>query len=966
MGRVSSVIIAIAGTILSAHNLLANDLYVGTQGGPWGKGAVYRYSSGNSWVNISQGTDIGQAIMDIKVFGGTLYVGTQTKSGYGGWGGAGQVWRYDGNTNWTKVGDELGTSCSALVIYENQLYAVASDMNARFNGMMGKLYRYDNLPGKWTLVGGHLYRDSQTGTYCFGFSKALVSNIRGFDEIYIGDLDKDSFYRYNKNEGLRLVDENWRSCVYSLTEYKKNLFSGCWHGAFYQSTNGSDFVMKTYLSNYNHIWATGVFKDNLFAGTGNGGYYSPGELRQWNGSYLHTIKSWPVTKYSEGVTTLATDENKLYIGLGIPTGYYSGDSYMAQVWSYDGTNFMKISDFDAFGGGVQSMLVAAPLKSTLELIKLDAKPLRVLEGGNVMVSATGAGSIVMTSENSIEMVLPTGWIMQPINAPSDGNGFFIAAVALPCTYKQGIYTVQVRLVGIGTEGSISSEWSSLSIEVVKERSMSSTELATYSILQDAILNIRAWDMNMEDAVVSSAIPKSLDLSACGIPLKEQLIQYSGVPKYSYRYWQKYSYTYNGKVYGPYVTERYYSFSSGNYSLALKNKLHSEYKTSTWSSIIDYETESRPYFCFTGVKPPEEFIKLKNVLIEFKTGYASSMEPFYLNLNDLFSSSIGSPSATFLDSGNGTIVPFAKVSGSTVQTFDLSTAILSSNTFYIGFDLLEESSPKIISSYKVLSYCMTSEQQYVYITYGVAPKLIINFYQGYSPQETLELMLASLLESDGSKAISIGQYVNDTYGKTPGEWGIDHCEKGKKGKETRNVVIPSKDYLVIGKDQLTLSGNSVVNGNAHSDNNLIFGGSAFVGGQADAINSIKINGNPTAQSVGYVTAKIFPSEQQVMSQVGSYYVSNGSIKISNKKDAQLYSGVIYVKGDLHISGDVTLNATFIVTGDIKVTGSTVLNGAGGGYALYTQAGSIDISGEVSIRGKVVGRTVSLGGKISVSK
>ncbi|MDD1778890.1 MAG: metallophosphoesterase [Candidatus Helarchaeota archaeon] len=314
-------------------------LYVGTQGGPSGRGAVFQYSKDGSWSSISEGTDIGQAVMDIVFYQDALYVGTQTESGYGGGSGNGQIWRYNGDNSWTKVG-EMDNSAMVLLNYNNELYVATN---------AAKLYRYTGTPGNWTLVGD----DSSAGT---GFRSGIVSNISGASEIYLGDLNTDRFSRYNSTDGLVFLEDHGGSCIWDFEEYNGGLYAGAWYGPIYKTTNGRNWnsILST---GYEHNWSLATFQDLLYIGSGNGDYPTGyARLWTWNSIALIKIWEWSVNNYAEGITSLATDGDLLYIGTGIPDGYFTGDG-VAEVWTYDGSNFTRISNIDQFGGGVQSMLL---------------------------------------------------------------------------------------------------------------------------------------------------------------------------------------------------------------------------------------------------------------------------------------------------------------------------------------------------------------------------------------------------------------------------------------------------------------------------------------------------------------------------------------------------------------------------------------------------------------------------------
>lgn len=780
------LVVAIILLASFAQNVLAQDLYVGTQGGPFGKGAVYKYGGSSGFTNISEGTDVGQAVMDIKAFSGTVYIATQTSSGYGGSHGAGQVFKFQGNNEWLQVGEKLGTSCMALVVYRNQLHAICTDMSDR-NGLIGKLYRYENEPDKWTLVGSHAVYNSRTGAYCMGFSRAVVSSIRGFEEIFIGDLDKDSFYRYNPDEGLSQVDENWRSCVYSITEHDKKLYSGCWHGAFYECSDGNNFVRKVYLNNYNHIWATGVYKDQLYAGTGNGYAFNKssrqGELRKWNGASLELVQSFPVSKYAEGVTSLATDGQVLFLGTGIPDGYYAGDSSMAEVYKYDGVTFERISGADAFGGGVQSLLVSSPLSPSIELLEISAKLTIVARGGHVFVSAKSRGFLVNTIEESLYFDLPREFYLQSIDGPPNGDGLFSAVISAGCKAKKGIHKISAYIVARGENGDvIHSNKLSFEIKVVKKIQDIDTE--QYRILQEGIIQTMVFDLNLENSATLANFPKYVDLSAVGIMSKESRQEVKGQKGYSQFFYTQVTNFYGNSAVKSELSE--HGLISNTLDVIAAS--HQGFIENLWLSDnsgfrLDFSFETRPYIKF-DVNIPSEGFRLVSAVVSFSSGNALPAGEYYFNINDVLEYSFPSAQHVFVDSGDRTMISSYKLGIFSYNTVDVSSLILGSS-FIIGFDLLEEASPARVStrsySDETSVFNSSSRNSAIYVLQGTAPTLNLIYSRGYSTDEIFQMMLEDLRFGDGSKAAAIGKLVN-SFGKDAASLGIG-CECKKKCRHT---------------------------------------------------------------------------------------------------------------------------------------------------------------------------------------
>lgn len=343
------------GMVTDYNTASGDQLFVGTQGVPTifgAQGHVYQYLSDTTWRDLNPTKNIGQAIMRLVFFRDTLYVATQTHSGYGGcdFGGCGrgQVWKYHGRPNfWTQVGGNLDNSVMVLLVYNSTLYAGTSLVEKSPN--VGNLYKL--VAGNWILVG----TGGSTG-WRAGIVTDLFPPLTPIPQIYLGELNVDAFARYTDGSGLVPLQNLGGSCVWGFREYQGALYSGHWHGPVYKTTDGISWTLA-HQTDQDHNWGMEVFQGKLYLGTGSGDGLSPGRLFTFDGTKWEEVHSWPAKVNGEGVTSLATDtdQTRLYIGLGVPDGYYTGDG-VAEVWQYDGIHFTRISRPDHFGGGVQSLL----------------------------------------------------------------------------------------------------------------------------------------------------------------------------------------------------------------------------------------------------------------------------------------------------------------------------------------------------------------------------------------------------------------------------------------------------------------------------------------------------------------------------------------------------------------------------------------------------------------------------------
>ncbi len=360
------------------------DLFAGTKGGgPWeatGGAKVFRYAGAGVWNDISPGPAWGlSAVMALAHFENHLYAGGQFQHGFANV-CEGQVWRWDGGTDWTQVGS-FGGSVTVLLTYQGALYAGTGTAN---------LYRYDSP--NWTLVGSNPIPRDGGGLYsALGFRSGIVTSVLcGNPEIVLGDLWIDAFLRYTPTTGLTYLYATPGSCIWDFAEYTSTYDNGrLYAGAFYALAEGDGPVYQSALPStcspselaYDRIrstglnnWALEAFKGFLFVGGGGPmnpeGGPDPAGAKLWKFDGLHwfgPVFTRPTTIDHDGVSALAAHSGHLYVGLGLPDGWdlVVGDiDGRAEVWrTANGVDFELVSPSDAgntspFGGAVQCLLSA--------------------------------------------------------------------------------------------------------------------------------------------------------------------------------------------------------------------------------------------------------------------------------------------------------------------------------------------------------------------------------------------------------------------------------------------------------------------------------------------------------------------------------------------------------------------------------------------------------------------------------
>ena len=295
------------------------NLYIGTTN----PGKVYKYVSGK-WVDLSP-SPLGDTVISFAKYNGNLYVGVSNS-------GRGQVWRYDGGTSWTLVGDYMDGEVDSLAVYNGELYAGTS-----WNGM--RLYKY--TPGttncdipNWTRV----VEAGWSGTrVLYVFNNYLLMGDIGYDRF--GLWDGSNFY-YVLNGG--------GSCVYDMQEFNGKVYAAVWHGRLWETADGWNWSLTLSDGYGSRMWELEVFNGSLYMA------YDNGELRR------STIPDRGELVYTapDSIISMATDGTKLYFGTGRESTYSSDYGYgIANVYMYDGNTVTQISSDDAFGDGVQEIFV---------------------------------------------------------------------------------------------------------------------------------------------------------------------------------------------------------------------------------------------------------------------------------------------------------------------------------------------------------------------------------------------------------------------------------------------------------------------------------------------------------------------------------------------------------------------------------------------------------------------------------
>ncbi len=324
-------------------------LYAGTRGLQSGDGKVFGYLRNGEWIDMaSSGLGDASTVMDLVFYDSRLYAGV-TPGPPGCDECEGQVWRWEGQA-WNQVGT-LEKGVMVLAVMNGHLYAATAPP---------ALYRCAECDGgDWEQLPSSIEQNY--------FRSGIVTTVCGQPELYLGDGFKDIIYQYQPGGHVREINNFSGSCIWDFAEYDGDIYAGAFAG---ERTYGNVYRMRgsdcgarfsrAFVTGANN-WALEPFRKDLYIGSGAPVPGAQGaQLWTSRGGSPTLIHAWPTTQEKEGVASLAAaGEDGLYIGLGAPYHVGLGDG-RAEVWRYDGDSFIRISDEDAFGAAVQTLLLAPP------------------------------------------------------------------------------------------------------------------------------------------------------------------------------------------------------------------------------------------------------------------------------------------------------------------------------------------------------------------------------------------------------------------------------------------------------------------------------------------------------------------------------------------------------------------------------------------------------------------------------
>ena len=308
----------------------------GLYAGGTNPGVVYKYAGGTNWEAISP--ELGYSVLSLVKYDSKLYAGTKSNQF---WNSTGQVYRYDGVNDtgshiWTLVGDNMDNMTNSLEVYKGDLYAGTSWNHAR-------LYRYNPTDENWTKVVDYSGWSGIRSMYVWDKDNVL----------YLGDHGMDYIGRYNGTAFVEVANLGG-SCIWDFASYNETLYASAYMGRIHNSSDGINWIVDLDWGLDRNIWEMEVFQDYLYYGT-DWMYMGDQEAQLWkyDGSTRTKVWNTSVSNYCEGIISMATDGNLLFIGMGGEPTYFWGYNGTGEVYSYDGTNDPQLISSTTMGTGVQ-------------------------------------------------------------------------------------------------------------------------------------------------------------------------------------------------------------------------------------------------------------------------------------------------------------------------------------------------------------------------------------------------------------------------------------------------------------------------------------------------------------------------------------------------------------------------------------------------------------------------------------
>ena len=279
------------------------DLYAGTfETGADETGHVYRYDGNTGWIDCG-GPDKCNTMASLCVYNGKLYAGS---SRYKPGGSAlpdsenlnpgGNMYRYEGGTNWTHIGHLEGAdSVAGMAVYKNELYAIPLYSQGIFRYDGDQTWISCGTPGRrlmsLAVFNGHLYGAGNEGKeeggifrYEGGTNWSHAGGQQNVTQVYSFAAHEGKLYTGTWPEGKVFRDDGnpmWTDVgrlgdeleVMAMPVYNGKLYAGTLPlGQVYRYESDGNWALtgqldKTPDVKYRRIWSMAIYNGKLYAGT---------------------------------------------------------------------------------------------------------------------------------------------------------------------------------------------------------------------------------------------------------------------------------------------------------------------------------------------------------------------------------------------------------------------------------------------------------------------------------------------------------------------------------------------------------------------------------------------------------------------------------------------------------------------------------------------------------------------------
>lgn len=197
-----------------------------------------------------------------------------------------------------------------------------------------------------------------------------------------------------------------------------------------------------------------------------------------------------------------------------------------------------------------------------------------------------------------------------------------------------------------------------------------------------------------------------------------------------------------------------------------------------------------------------------------------------------------------------------------------------------------------------------------------------------------------------------------------------------------AVATGQNFTMNGNVRIRDDNNPNINANIHTNSNfqmngnntiegfLTYAGTAHSNPASRLTTNIVPNVNPTGAPSHSQSAQVAMPDFNPDNYIGlATTVHNGNVTLSGNRNLGTKENpqIIYVAGDLNLSGTITGYGVFIVKGNVNINGNvniSAMDPTGNNLGLYSK-GDINVNGNVTIKAQIYSRqNVNLSGNVNV--